>query len=267
MRQAVVEENPGLAAPSRGPSRSVPAADLRRSSRWRLELPEPPRIHLSIMGESAPSSARSPAMSPPTDPYAAPSTRLDIKTAGKLRVDGSSLVMPTSYTLPEICVISGTPQPAPESRKTVTLNFVPRMHLWFFGLFAYLFSRRTATITYSIEPAIGRARARRWRIAFGTLFFGIAAFWGGVAFDLIGVTLFGGLAIFASLLMIAFWCRLLWTTEIEGNRVTVRGISGAAIRAIMEREAETEKDADGNDWRTAAFLPRKDRAESTTAAS
>jgi hypothetical protein len=205
-------------------------------------------------------------MSPSPDPYAAPSSRLEIRTAGKLRVDGSALVMPTQYTLPEICVISGTPQSGPGSRKTVTLTFVPRMHLWFFGVLAYLFSRRTATITYSIEPASGRARARRWWIAFGTLFSGIAAFWGGVSFDIIGATLAGGLAIFVSLLMIAFWCRLLWTTEIEGSRVTVRGISKAAMRAIMEHEAEGEKDADGNDWRTAAFLPRKDRPEPTAAA-
>jgi hypothetical protein len=198
-----------------------------------------------------------------TNPYAAPSSRLEIRTAGKLRVDGNSLVMPTQHALPEICVISGTPQSGPASRKTVTLTFVPRMYLWFFGLLAYVFSRRTATITYSIDPEIGRARTRRWWISLGTLFAGIAAFWGGVSFDIIGATLLGAFAVGASLLMIAFWCRLLWTTEIDGNRVTVRGISKAAMQAIMEHEAEAEKDEDGNDWRTAAFLPPKQRATPT----
>ena len=200
-------------------------------------------------------------MSPPTDPYAAPTSRLEIWTAGKLRVEGNSLVMPTEYALPAICVISGVPQSSPASRKTTTLTFVPRLHVWFFGVLAYVFSRRTATITYSIDPAIGRVRARRWWIAFGTLFAGIAAIWAGVSFEIAGLALFGTLAFFASLLMIVFWCRLLWTTGIEGNRVTVRGISKAATRAIMEHEAEGEKDADGNDWRTAAFLPRRERAE------
>ena len=206
-------------------------------------------------------------MAPPTDPYAAPSSRLEIRTAGKLRVEGNNLVMPTQHALPEICVISGTPQSGPRSRKTAKLTFVPRLHLWFFGLLAYLFSRRTATITYSIDPAIGRARARRWWITFGTLFTGVAAFWGGVSFDLIGATLFGGPVIFVSLLMIAFWCRLLWAPMIEGNRVTVSGISKVATRAIMAYEAELEKDADGNDWRTAAFLPPRERAEPATEAN
>lgn len=200
------------------------------------------------------------------NPYAAPSSRLEIRTAGKLRVDGSSLVMPTQHALPEICVISGTPQSGPASRKTARLTFVPRLHLWFFGLLAYVFSRRTATITYSIDPAIARARTRRWWITFGTLFAGIAAFSGGLSFDLVGATLLGSFAIVASLLMIAFWCRLLWTTQIDGNRATVRGISKAAMQAIMEHEAEAEKDEDGNDWRTAAFLPPRQRAEPTAAA-
>jgi hypothetical protein len=203
------------------------------------------------------------AMSRPTDPYAAPSARLDIKTAGKLRVDGPNMIMPTRHSLPDICVITGQPVSGPDSRKTVTLSFVPRLHLYFFGVLAYVFSRRTATITYSIEPEIGRARARRWWITFGTLFAGIAVFWGGVAYDVIAATLLGAPLIFVALMMLAFWCRTLWTTQIDGDRVTVRGIRKDAMRAIMEHEAEGEKDADGNDWRTAAFLPPRARVAPT----
>jgi hypothetical protein len=202
-------------------------------------------------------------VTPELDPYRAPTARLVERThAGRLRIDGKTLVAPLGVALPEVCVITGEAQSGPGTRHERTLRWHPTwvallilVNVFVMLVVAYFATRKT-DVTFSMAPAEHRDRRRRRVVAWGAVVGGLLiAFGGAFAPQGSGVVFAGAGAgvLLVGLIALGTWARGLWARRIDGGVVHIRGITPVAMRAILEAQARRE--ASEPDWRQDMFPP------------
>ena len=195
------------------------------------------------------------------DPYAAPTARvLGHTRSGRMRIEGRSLVAPLGASLPPICVLTGEPQSVAGSRHSKMLTWVPSWvtALIFVNLIVALivqsYLKQTTMVSYSMEPALHRERARRKWIAAGVFVGGIMLMFAAAPTKFGGFIAIGGTTAMVGMVLFIWWARGIYAYRMEGAYVHIRGINPAAMAAIVQ--AADEQEASEPDWRAQMFPGR-----------
>jgi len=174
------------------------------------------------------------------NPYSPPSAHVEgVAASSMLQIRGKCLLVPRDSALPPICILSGKTLPGGGVRVTKKLYWMsPWLYLSIllsvlvFIVLGLIF-RKSSEVIFSLSDAENARLRKRRLIAGGVFLAGLAAMIAGVSENLDVLALIGGVAMLAGLVILAIFGRTVWAQKIDGRHIHLRGISDAAMRAMV----------------------------------